>query len=246
MTTENCSSENLKAVAYFRVSTDKQAQSGLGLEAQQEAVQAFAAASGLDVIQTFTDAGVSGKTDLAQRPGLLQAIEAAKEEGAQTLIVAKLCRLSRDVLNSMLIERTLGRSGIKLVSAAGEGTGSDDPSAILLRNLLQAVNAYEARVIGARTKAALAAKRARSAVDGTWAGGHPPKGFTVDERGYLVPNEDFPLVLKALTLRFNGMSIRKIARELDQSNHTRIQRWTNYWMDKPEQFLSYVPAYQAR
>ena len=90
------------------------------------------------------------------------------------------------------------------------------------------------------TKEGLAAKKARSAVDGTWAGGHPPKGFTVDERGHLVPNEDFPLVLKALTLRFNGMSIRKIARELDQCNHTRIQRWTNYWMDKPEQFFAYA------
>tara|TARA_B100001094_G_C18162453_1_gene790131 strand:- start:1045 stop:1785 length:741 start_codon:yes stop_codon:yes gene_type:complete len=246
MTTENRSTEHLKAVAYFRVSTDKQAQSGLGLEAQQDAVQAFAAASGFDVIQTFTDAGVSGKTDLAQRPGLLQAIEAAKEEGAQTLIVAKLCRLSRDVLNSMLIERTLGRSGIKLVSAAGEGTGSDDPSAVLLRNLLQAVNAYEARVIGARTKAALAAKKARSEKDGTWAVGHPPKGFTVDERGFLVPNKDFPLVLKALTLRLNGMSTRKIARELALPNHVGVLRWTNYWLDKPEQFLSYVPAYQAR
>ena len=246
MTTENRSSKNLKAVAYFRVSTDKQAQSGLGLEAQQEAVQTFALASGFEVIQTFTDAGVSGKTDLGQRPGLLQAIEAAKEAGAQTLIVAKLCRLSRDVLNSMLIERTLGRSGIKLVSAAGEGTGSDDPSAHLLRNLLQAVNAYEARVIGARTKAAMAAKKARSDKDGTWPYGRPPKGFTVDERGYLVPNEDFPLVLKALTLRLNGMSTRKIARELGQSHPMGICRWTNYWLDKPEQFLSYVPAYQAR
>lgn len=89
-------------------------------------------------------------------------------------------------------------------------------------------------------KEALAAKKARSAIEGTWAGGRPPKGFTVDPEGYLVPNKDFPLVLKAVSFRLQGVSLRKTAQIMGVSNHSAIQRWTNPWMDKPEQFFAYA------
>ncbi len=91
----------------------------------------------------------------------------------------------------------------------------------------------------ALTKEALAAKKERSALDGTWAVGHPPKGFTVDGDGFLYPNEDYALVLKAVAFRLEGLSIRKTAAALGISNHSKVQRWTNYWVDNPEELLAY-------
>jgi DNA invertase Pin-like site-specific DNA recombinase len=80
--------------AYIRESTTKQGRSGLGLEAQQEALQRFAQAEGYRLLETFKDVG-SGKHD--HRPALDAALEKARKEQAP-IIVAKLDRLSRDVL----------------------------------------------------------------------------------------------------------------------------------------------------
>jgi DNA invertase Pin-like site-specific DNA recombinase len=66
-------------------------------------------------------------------------------------------RLGRDVVAVALVERLISRKGARLVSAAGEGTDSDDPTAILMRRIVDAFSEYERLLIGARTKAALRA-----------------------------------------------------------------------------------------
>jgi DNA invertase Pin-like site-specific DNA recombinase len=83
------------AIAYIRVSTQKQGKSGLGLESQQALSQRFADQEGLQIVQTFTEVQ-SGKDDDQKRPRLHAALEAAREAKAP-VIVAKLDRLSRDV-----------------------------------------------------------------------------------------------------------------------------------------------------
>ena len=91
---------------------------------------------------------------------------------------------------------------------------------------------------GALTKEALAAKKARSAIDGTWAVGRPPKGFTVNRDGFLCPNDDYGLIVKAVALRLDGLSIRKAAAALGISPN-KAYRWTARWMANPEELLSY-------
>ena len=83
---------NGTAIAYFRVSTQRQGQSGLGLEAQREAVSTFAASHGYQVVSEYQDVE-SGKHD--DRPELRKALEEAKAKDG-TLIIAKLDRLSRN------------------------------------------------------------------------------------------------------------------------------------------------------
>ena len=85
----------MKVVAYYRVSTKGQGESGLGLGAQQEYVQRAAEQQGWEVVASFTDT-VSGSIPLEQRPEGSKAVALCKELGA-TLVVAKLDRLSRDV-----------------------------------------------------------------------------------------------------------------------------------------------------
>src|SRR6476661_454942 len=84
-------------VAYYRVSTQKQGRSGLGLEAQRKAVTAFAAAEGFEVVAEFTEVETGKGTDaLDRRPQLKGALKAAKRAKC-SVAVAKLDRLSRDV-----------------------------------------------------------------------------------------------------------------------------------------------------
>src|SRR5262245_3225867 len=115
-----------RAVAYVRVSTPDQAESGLGLEAQDAAIQAAAARLGVTVGRTFEDAGVSGGLPLEQRPGLLATLDAVR--AGDVLLVARRDRLGRDVLNVAMIERLVERRGARVCSAAGEGTDDDSPT----------------------------------------------------------------------------------------------------------------------
>lgn len=82
-----------KAISYYRVSTDRQGQSGLGLEAQKQAVQAFAASHGLQIIKAFTEVE-SGRNN--KRPLIKEALAACKKEKA-VLVIARLDRLARNV-----------------------------------------------------------------------------------------------------------------------------------------------------
>ena len=101
-----------RAIAYLRVSTEQQADSGLGLEAQQASVNAAAARMKLQLAQTFVDAGTSGSLAIEDRPVLLDAVAALKR--GDVLLVAKRDRLGRDVIAVAMIERLVTKRGAVL------------------------------------------------------------------------------------------------------------------------------------
>ena len=148
-----------RAIAYVRVSTDEQARNGLGLEAQDRACRQAAERLGIELAATFREEGLSGGLPIDKRPQLLAALSALRR--GDSLIVAKRDRLGRDVLHVAMIESAVRRKHARIVSAAGEGTDSDDPTGQLMRRMVDAFSEYERLIIGARTAAALAAKRAR-------------------------------------------------------------------------------------
>jgi DNA invertase Pin-like site-specific DNA recombinase len=150
------------AIGYIRVSTAKQGRSGLGLEAQQEALRRFAEAEGYNFAETFRDVE-SAKHDEDRRPALKAAIERARKEGAP-IIVAKLDRLSRDVhyISGLMKHRVPF-----IVTELGADT---DP---FLLHLYAALAEKERKMIGERTKAAMAAAKAR----GVQIGGLRSKGI---------------------------------------------------------------------
>lgn len=137
----------MKYVSYIRVSTQRQGQSGLGLEAQQAAVQLFIAQRNGEVLAEFVEVESGRKAD---RPQLAAALAEAKRQGA-VLLIAKLDRLARNVaFISALLE-----SGADVQAA-------DMPEANkFMLHIMAAVAEQEAEAISARTKAALAAAKAR-------------------------------------------------------------------------------------
>jgi DNA invertase Pin-like site-specific DNA recombinase len=137
----------MKYIAYYRVSTDKQGRSGLGLEAQQHAVAQFLNGGTAQLVKEFTEVE-TGKNNA--RPQLAEAIQTCLAYGGK-LVIAKLDRLSRDAHFLLGLEK----AGIDFVAA-------DMPNANRLTvGIMAMVAEEEARMISTRTKAALAAAKAR-------------------------------------------------------------------------------------
>lgn len=138
---------NEKFVAYLRVSSAQQGQSGLGLDAQRATVEQFIRRNGQEIIAEFTEIE-SGKHD--NRPQLMKAIEFAKEHDA-VLVIAKLDRLSRNVT----FISTLQDKDVKFVCC-------DMPRANELTiGIFAYIAQHERKLISERTKAALDAKKRR-------------------------------------------------------------------------------------
>lgn len=194
-----------RAITYRRVSTGEQAASGLGLEAQTMALTAYAARQGLQIVGGYADEGVSGAASLGERLGLLGAVEAL--QSGDVLLVARLDRLSRgDVLEAAMLEELVSRRGARIVSCQGEGTeGEDSPTQLLTRRLLQLVSHYERGLISARTRAALAAKRAR--------------GERVGAERYGRDDHERAILAAIHDCRAAGFSLRDTADELNRRGH---------------------------
>jgi DNA invertase Pin-like site-specific DNA recombinase len=143
------------AIGYIRVSTTKQGRSGLGLEAQQQALQRFAEAEGFVFAETFTETE-SGKHGDDHRPELAKALKQARKAKAP-IIVAKLDRLSRDV---HFISGLMKHRVPFIVTELGIDT---DP---FMLHIYAALAEKERRMISERTKAALRAAKARGVVLG--------------------------------------------------------------------------------
>jgi DNA invertase Pin-like site-specific DNA recombinase len=140
-------------VAYYRVSTDRQGRSGLGLEAQQKAVWDYLNGGAWELVGEFVEVE-SGKR--ADRPQLAKALDACRKQKAR-LVIAKLDRLSRN----LAFIATLMESGVEFVAV-------DNPHANKLTvHILAAVAEHEREAISERTKAALAAAKARGKRLGT-------------------------------------------------------------------------------
>src|SRR3712207_5135201 len=144
-------------VSYFRVSTSRQGRSGLGLDAQREAVTAYLNGGNWTVLADFVEVESGRKSD---RHELAKAMDLCRLTGA-TLIIAKLDRLARDAHFLLGLQK----AGVEFVAC-------DMPTANRLTiGIMALVAEEEARAISARTKAALAAAKARGAVLGGWRGG---------------------------------------------------------------------------
>ena len=188
-----------KAVAYLRVSTDRQGRSGLGLEAQREAVARYAATARLELIGEFVEVETGkGSNALAKRPQLLAALNQAKK-GKAKLVLAKLDRLARNVhFISGLME-----TGVDFAIA-------DMPNADRFQlHLFAALAEKEGEIISQRTKAALQAAKARGTILGR-------NGAVLGARNEALAKERLqPLAKRLTTMRAEGLTMRAMIAALN-------------------------------
>jgi DNA invertase Pin-like site-specific DNA recombinase len=147
----------ISAVSYIRVSTARQGASGLGLDAQRDAIARFASANGYEIAEEVTEIETGKGADaLDRRPGLTRALDIARKAKGP-VIVAKLCRLSRDVhfISGLMAHR---------VSFIVAELGADcDP---FMLHVYAALAEKERALISQRTRDALARKKVTLAADG--------------------------------------------------------------------------------
>ncbi len=195
---------------YVRVSTDKQADQGVSLEAQTEKIRAMAVVHGVDLLEVIVDAGESAKS--LSRPGMGRLLSLVDSGKAQTVIVAKLDRLTRSVKDLAELLERFNRRGVSLVSVA-ESLDTGSAAGRLVLNLMTAVSQWEREAIGERTRDALNHKKANGERVGTMPFGYrlSPDGIHLDRE----PAEQAVLT-QIRTLRASGSTYRQIAAELNQ------------------------------
>ncbi len=202
----------MNAIGYVRVSTDEQV---LGPDAQRHAIEGWARANGATLAAVHVDMGVSGAAPLEDCPALVGALTDVRAHRATVLVVAKRDRLARDVMKAGMVEALLRRQGARCVSAAGEGDG-EGPADALMRTIIDAFAQYERALIGARTKAGLAVKRARGELVGS-----VPLGFALAPDGvHLAPDAaEAAAVARAVALRAEGLTLAAVADRLLVEGH---------------------------
>jgi DNA invertase Pin-like site-specific DNA recombinase len=202
-----------KAIAYVRVSTDEQGQSGLGLEAQTKTIADYCAAHGIEVIDTATEVQ-SGKS-IRNRPALRNALERAAKGEADLVIASNVSRLARSVADLSGMLEVADRKGYGLC-AIDTGLDSATPAGRLVIQMLAAAAEYERRMVSDRTKKALAAAKAR--------------GTQLGRKTELAPAIEAQIVAR----RTSGMAFATIARELNEAGITtpRGASWSAPYVHK--------------
>lgn len=200
-----------QAVPYYRVSTQRQGQSGLGLEAQQQAVEAFARSNDYKLLQDFTEIETGRKN---KRPLLEKALTACKKQKA-VLLIARLDRLSRNVA---FVSR--------LMEAGVEFKAVDNPYASkLVVHIMAAFAQHECELVSIRTKTALAAAKRRGVVLGRY-------GSEVLSKRHRENALAFALEMKPLLLQLQEdgyKTVRSLVKELNRRHvptyHKAHHRW---------------------
>ena len=199
--------DSTTVVGYIRVSTSEQADSGLSLDSQRAAIQSHCDQKGWVLVEMVEDAGYSAKN--LSRPGMSHTLDLLATGAAGALVVAKLDRATRSVIDAANLLAQGQREGWALV-ALDLGLDPTSPAGELVATIMAAVAQWERRAIGARTSDALAAKKAA--------------GITLG-RPVVLPDD---VVARIVDARHHGESLSAIARSLNADGIDTAhggQRW---------------------
>jgi DNA invertase Pin-like site-specific DNA recombinase len=203
----------MRAIGYIRVSTEKQADRGVSLEAQSEKVRAMAVVQGAELAEVIVDAGESAKS--LDRPGMARLLAMVDSKAVDVVIIAKLDRLTRSVKDLAELLERFTRRGVSLVSVA-ESLDTGTAAGRLVLNIMTAVSQWEREAIGERTRDAMHHKKANGERVGTI-----PFGFRMGEDGLLAEDAAEQGVLARMReLKAAGRTVREIADELNRQGYT--------------------------
>jgi DNA invertase Pin-like site-specific DNA recombinase len=205
------SKENVRipgVVAYCRVSTEEQAVSGLGLRAQEDAIRHECRKRGLDLIALHEDAGLSAKT--LRRPALEAALSELDSGEGSVLMVAKLDRLTRSVHDATGLMAKAEHCGWGLV-ALDAPVDTTTPQGAAMAQVLAVFAELERRLIGERTKAALAVRKSQGVHLGR------PQTLPTDVRN------------RIRSMRQSGMTLAAIAAQLNAERIPTSQGGAQWW-----------------
>jgi DNA invertase Pin-like site-specific DNA recombinase len=204
----------MKAIGYVRVSTEKQADFGVSLEAQTEKVRAMAVVQDTELLEVIIDGGESAKS--LNRPGMARLLSLVDVGAVDTVIVSKLDRLTRSVKDLAELLERFNRRSVSLVSVA-ESLDTGTAAGRLVLNIMVSVSQWEREAIGERTRDAMRHKRANGERVGT-----VRFGFRVADDGSRLEEDpaEQGILSRMRELRASGHTTRRIADALNQQGFT--------------------------
>lgn len=196
----------MKAIGYIRVSTERQVDEGVSLEAQRAKIEAYCSLHDYELVAIHEDAGISGKS-MDKRTGLQQALAATKK--GMVLVVYSLSRLARSTRDCIDIAESLKARDCGLVSLTEK---IDTVSAMgeFFFTLMAALGQMERKLIGERTKAALGHKKAKGEKYAP-----VPFGYAEIEGRLVAVETEAKVVAEILRQRKQGATLQSIADNLN-------------------------------
>jgi len=220
----------VKTIGYVRVSTDKQADRGVSLDAQAEKIRAMAVVHNSELLDIIVDGGESAKS--LNRPGMERLLALVDTGEVQTVIIAKLDRLTRSVKDLCTLLERFTKRGVALVSVA-ESLDTGSAAGRLVLNIMTAVSQWEREAIGERTRDAMSHKRSNGERVG-----NIRFGYRLGSDGkHVEPEPSEQAVLQQIRqLRQHGHSIRRIAATLNRQA-LRTRRGTAWRLEHVARIL---------
>jgi site-specific DNA recombinase len=192
----------MRCVLYIRVSTDKQASDGHGLDAQRTRLIEFAQQRQLDIVEVVADEGVSGTT--LHRDGMRRVLDLVEARVVDAVVVTKADRVSRNVRDLLNLSAMLDAHGVALVTA-DEQFDTTTPLGKAMSAMRAVFAQLERDMAAARTRDGMAAARAKGVRLG-----RPPVGWRITQ-GRWQRTDRHALVVRAHELRSTGMTLGAIA-----------------------------------
>lgn len=195
-----------KAFAYLRVSGKGQIE-GDGFTRQLAAIKTYAATHDIKIVKVFREEGISGTTDLENRPALMNMLEALASNGTKLVLIEKLDRLARDLMVQETIIGDLRKREFELVSVTEPDLLQTDFTRVLMRQVFGAIAQYEKCMIVAKLRGARERVKAKSGR----CEGRKPYGFYEGEAATLQ---------RLRELRAEGLGYDRIADKLNAAGFT--------------------------
>jgi site-specific DNA recombinase len=221
---------DMQAIGYVRVSTDRQAEQGVSLEAQEAKIRAMATVQGAKLSEVIVDGGESAKS--LNRPGVQHLLDLISAGKVEAVIVAKLDRLTRSVKDLCGLLELFEKRKVALISVA-ESLDTGSAAGRLVITIMAAVSQWEREAIGERTRDALSHKRGQGQRVGNIA-----FGSRLSEDGQrLEPDPAEQAALAEIRrLRGQGATLRGIATTLNQ-RELRTRRGTPWRLESVARVL---------
>jgi site-specific DNA recombinase len=199
----------MKVAAYVRVSTDEQAEEGYSIAAQKNRLEAYALSQGWEIVQWYVDEGESAK-DL-NRTDLKRMLKAVEQDVFECVLVYRLDRLTRSVLDLYNLLNTFEKHDVKFKSATEV---YDTTTAIgrLFLTLVAALAQWERENLGERVRMGMQQK----AKEGKWTVSLPPLGYKSNDSILEIHPQESLVIKEIYSLYLSGIGMWKIARELNE------------------------------
>jgi site-specific DNA recombinase len=208
--------DTIKAAGYIRVSQERSARNGYGLQAQESAIRKHVSYKDWKLVEIYREEGVSGYK--RERPELNRLLEDARTGKFDVVVFPSIDRVGRSVKDVIEIDSFLQKQNIDTVFLR-EGIDTSTPTGALYRNIMSSIAEFEGKLIYERLSKG---KRAKAS-SGGYVGGWLPYGYGLDEGNIVVIKEEAEVVEQIFKWRAEGMTLQQICDKLN-TDKVKTQR----------------------